>query len=44
MTNLQNNGFGRVSLEFKVPSRGMIGFRSEFLTDTKGLGVFKYIV
>ena len=40
MTNLQNNGFGRVSLEFKVPSRGMIGFRNEFLTDTKGSGVF----
>ena len=39
MTNLQNNGFGRVTLEFKVPSRGMIGFRSEFLTDTKGLGI-----
>ena len=39
MTNLQNNGFGRVTLEFKVPSRGMIGFRSEFLTDTKGSGI-----
>ena len=39
MTNLQNNGFGRVMLEFKVPSRGMIGFRSEFLTDTKGTGI-----
>ena len=39
MTNLQNNGFGRVTLEFKVPSRGMIGFRSEFLTDTKGTGI-----
>ena len=39
MTNLHNNGFGRVTLEFKVPSRGMIGFRSEFLTDTKGSGI-----
>ena len=39
MTNLQNNGFGRVTLEFKVPSRGMIGFGSEFLTDTKGSGI-----
>ena len=37
--NLQNNGFGRVTLEFKVPSRGMIGFRSELLTDTKGSGI-----
>ena len=39
MTNLQNNGFGRVSLEFKIPSRGLIGFRSQFLTDTKGSGI-----
>jgi len=39
MTNLQNNGYGRVSLEFKIPSRGLIGFRSEFLTDTKGSGI-----
>jgi len=39
MINLQNNGFGRVALEFKVPSRGMIGFRSQFLTDTKGTGI-----
>ena len=39
MMNLQNNGFGRVALEFKIPSRGLIGFRSEFLTDTKGSGI-----
>ena len=39
MINLQNNGFGRVTLEFKIPSRGMIGFRSQFLTDTKGTGI-----
>ncbi len=39
MTNLQNNGFGRVALEFKVPSRGLIGFRNQFLTDTKGSGI-----
>ena len=39
MTNLHNNGFGRTVLEFKVPSRGMIGFRSQFLTDTKGSGI-----
>jgi len=39
MINLKNNGSGRVALEFKVPSRGMIGFRSEFLTDTKGSGI-----
>jgi|TARA_B100000809_G_scaffold261839_1_gene311507 GTP-binding protein len=39
MTNLQNNGFGRVNLEFIIPSRGLIGFRSQFLTDTKGSGI-----
>ena len=39
MTNLNNNGFGRTILEFKVPSRGMIGFRNQFLTDTKGSGI-----
>ena len=32
MTNLQNHGHGRVSLEFSIPSRGLIGFRSQFLT------------
>ena len=31
--------FGRVILEFKVPSRGMIGFRSQFLIETKGSGI-----
>ncbi len=39
MTNLQNNGFGRVLLEFKIPSRGLIGFRSQFMTETKGSGI-----
>ena len=39
MTNLVNRGRGRVNLEFIVPSRGLIGFRSHFLTDTKGAGV-----
>jgi len=39
MLNLQNNGYGRASLEFKIPSRGLIGFRSQFLTDTKGSGI-----
>ena len=39
MVNLQNNGFGRVTLDFKIPSRGLIGFRSQFLTDTKGSGI-----
>jgi GTP-binding protein len=39
MTNLQNHGHGRVSMEFIIPSRGLIGFRSQFLTDTKGAGI-----
>ncbi len=39
MTNLINRGRGRVNMEFLVPSRGLIGFRSHFLTDTRGAGV-----
>ena len=39
MINLQNNGFGRVTLEFSIPSRGLIGFRSQFMTDTRGAGI-----
>ena len=39
MTNLENHGHGRVSLEFMIPSRGLIGFRSQFLTDTQGAGI-----
>ena len=43
MTNLVNHGHGRVNLEFHIPSRGLIGFRSHFLTDTKGAGVMNSI-
>ena len=39
MSNLVNNGTGRVRMEFSVPSRGLIGYRDEFLTDTKGTGI-----
>ncbi|BBD07398.1 translational GTPase TypA [Desulfovibrio ferrophilus] len=39
MTNLINNGTGRIRMEFSVPSRGLIGYRDEFLTDTKGTGI-----
>ena len=39
MLNLQNHGHGRVSLEFSIPSRGLIGFRSQFMTDTQGAGI-----
>ncbi len=39
MAKMVNHGTGRVRLEFRIPSRGLIGFRSEFLTDTKGNGI-----
>jgi GTP-binding protein len=39
MTNLVNHGLGRVRIEFSIPSRGLIGYRDEFLTDTKGTGI-----
>ena len=39
LVNLVNNGSGRISVEFSVPSRSLIGYRDEFLTDTKGTGI-----
>jgi GTP-binding protein len=39
MINMVNHGTGRVRLEYSIPSRGLIGYRSEFLTDTKGVGL-----
>ncbi len=39
MTNLVNNGKGRVRIEFSVPTRALIGYRDEFLTDTRGTGL-----
>src|SRR5947199_3476682 len=36
MTKMHIHGYGRVRLEFRVPSRGLIGLRSELLTDTRG--------
>ena len=39
MTNMVNHSTGWVRMEFKVPSRGLIGFRTEFLTTTKGTGI-----
>lgn len=44
MVSLINKGSGRVNLEFIVPSRGLIGFRSHFLTDTKGSGVMNTLL
>jgi GTP-binding protein len=43
MTKMVNNGSGRVRLEFRIPARGLIGFRSQFMTDTKGTGIMNHI-
>jgi len=43
MQKMQNNGFGRVRLDFRIPSRGLIGFRSQFLTDTRGTGLLNHL-
>jgi GTP-binding protein len=43
MVNLVNNNRGRVRVEFSVPSRALIGYRDEFLTDTKGTGILNSI-
>jgi len=39
MLNLVNHGSGRVRMEYSIPSRGLIGYRNEFLTDTRGAGI-----
>ena len=39
LVNLSNNGGGRARMEFSAPSRALIGYRDEFLTDTKGTGI-----
>lgn len=44
MLNMVNHGTGRVRLEFSIPSRGLIGYRNEFLTDTKGTGLLNSYV
>jgi GTP-binding protein len=44
MRKMVNHGSGRVRLEFEVPSRGLIGFRGQFLTDTRGTGLFNTIL
>jgi GTP-binding protein len=43
MTKMINHGSGRVRLEFRMPARGLIGFRSQFMTDTKGTGIMNHI-
>ncbi len=43
LTNLVNDGKGRTRIEFNIPSRSLIGYRDEFLTDTKGTGIMNSI-
>jgi len=43
MLKMQNNGHGRVRLEFRIPSRGLIGFRSQFMTETRGTGLVNHL-
>jgi len=44
MTRMVNNGFGRVRLDFEISSRGLIGFRSLFLTHTRGTGILNSLL
>jgi GTP-binding protein len=43
MTKMVNHGSGRVRLEFRIPARGLIGFRSQLLTETKGTGIMNHL-
>jgi GTP-binding protein len=43
MMKMVNHGSGRVRLEFRLPSRGLLGFRSQFLTETRGTGIMNHI-
>ena len=43
MTKMVNHGSGRVRLDFRIPARGLIGFRSQFLTETKGTGIMNHL-
>ena len=43
MVKMVNPGRGRVRLEYRIPSRGLIGFRSEFLTETRGTGLLNHL-
>ena len=43
MTKMVNHGSGRVRLEFRIPARGLIGFRSQFLTETRGTGIMHHV-
>jgi len=43
MLQMVNHGTGRVRMEFKIPARGLIGFRTEFLTETRGTGIMNHL-
>ncbi|EDM79858.1 GTP-binding protein TypA/BipA [Plesiocystis pacifica SIR-1] len=43
MTGMEDNGNGRTRMEFRMPARGLIGYRSEFMTDTRGTGIMASI-
>jgi GTP-binding protein len=43
METMTNHGTGWIRMEFLVPSRGLIGFRTEFLTDTRGTGILHHV-
>ena len=43
MTQMVNHGSGRIRLEFRIPTRGLIGFRAQFLTDTRGTGILNHL-
>ncbi|MBP8274196.1 MAG: translational GTPase TypA, partial [Acidobacteria bacterium] len=43
MTKMVSHGSGRTRLEFRIPARGLIGFRSQFLTETRGTGIMNHI-
>jgi GTP-binding protein len=43
MTRMVNHGSGRIRMEFRIPTRGLIGLRSQFLTDTRGTGIMNHL-
>ncbi|MGH9382250.1 MAG: GTP-binding protein, partial [Thermoanaerobaculia bacterium] len=43
MTHMVNHGSGRVRVDFRIPSRGLIGFRTAFLTETRGTGIMNHL-
>ena len=43
LSKMVNHGSGRVRLEFRIPARGLIGFRSQLMTDTRGTGIMNHL-